>query len=179
MVVLLSLPIITFVPALIAGYALIKFYIEDNEGPLFKSFIKEFKKNFYRNFKVGLIMTIIILLLLNNLNFFYENMKLGMFYMLGLYFSLILFFFYIIVVINLPLTSIYFDKLNTIQIIKISLYIGVKYIFTTFLMILPLSITILLIMYIFPVFTFVGFGIPIYLNLKIANRVYSRFNLQE
>lgn len=179
MVVLLSLPIITFIPALIAGFAVIKYYIEDNEAPLFKSFINEFKKNFFKNFKIGLILIIIVILLYNNINFFYNNIDLGLFYTIGLYFSLILFFFLILTGIHIPLTSIYFEKLDTMKTIKLSLYIGIKYIFTTLLMVLPLSITILLVMYMFPIFTFLGFGIPIYINLKISSQLYKRIKLEE
>ncbi|QVK18517.1 YesL family protein [Mycoplasmatota bacterium] len=179
MVVLLSLPIITFVPALIAGFSVVKFYIEDNEAPLFKSFINEFKKNFFRNFKVGIILIVIAFLLLNNINFFYKNIELGLFYTAGLYLSLILLFFLILTGIHIPLTSMYFDKLDTMKIIKLSLYIGIKYIFKTLLMVLPLISTVLLMMYMFPVFTFLGFGIPIYANLKISNQLYKRIKLEE
>jgi uncharacterized membrane protein YesL len=174
MVVIFSLPIITFIPALVAGYEQIKSFIEEKETPLFKSYIKSFKKNFSRNFFVGLIVMIVIGLLGLNIQSYYLQIEKGMMYIIGLYISLILLFFILIMTLHIPLSCVYFPHLNTKGILKISFYIGMKYIFTSITLLIPLVMTILLASYSFPIYTFIGIGIPIYISLKLSIRIYKK-----
>ncbi len=175
MVVIFSLPLITLLPALVAGYDRIKYYMEENEAPLFKSFIQAFRYNFYRHFKIGLAIIVLIGLMSLNIYSYYSQIENGVVYIIGLYVSLVLLFFIVLTVVNIPLSCIFFPQLNARKIMKISFYIGIKHVFVSVMMILSFSLTYLLILYAFPVYTFIGISLPIFINLKLATRLYKKY----
>ncbi len=174
MIVVSLLPIITFIPALVAGYELINYYIDDNEAPLVKSFIKAFKKNFLRHIKIELILAVIVTLLVINFKTYYSEIASGQMYVVGLYVTLVIMFFVSLMVINVPLSCVFFPNLNALRILKISFYIGIKHVFTSILLLIPVALSAALLNFVFPIFTFIGVGIPIFISLKLSLPIYKK-----
>lgn len=175
LVLLVSLPIFTLLPALVAGYDRIRFYIEGREAPIFKPFFQSFKKNFWRNVLVELIVMAVGALLYWNTFTYLVQIDKGLLFRIGFLIMFIFVIFFLIMLINLPLTCLYFPTIKPMNVLKISLYMGFKIKLRTILLIFPILISIFIFNYVLPLFSFIGVGIAIYLQLKIASSPYERY----
>lgn len=172
LVCLVSFPIITLVPALVSGYSCLKFYLEDREAPIFKFFFRTFKENFIRH----LILSILILgsgyFLLFVVSSYYEQIDKGLFYIIGLLVAILVVFIHIIIFSYVPLTSIYYKQAKATDILKISLYMGMKHPMHMILTLFSLLIPIFIFERLLILFGFIGVSIYIFLNIKINQRLY-------
>lgn len=169
----LILFIFAFIPCYITSFIVIKLYKEGSNYNIFKLFFIYLHDTFKRIYKIQLIFFPVILILIFGVSFYWELLSpeyfkvnltgivsIFAFMILFLCLATILLFF-----INLPLLVAYF-KMTTINYLKITFYLSLKYFFRTLLYLLIFLTPIVLLSYLKSLF------IPIYLLYGVSGPLF-------
>jgi uncharacterized membrane protein YesL len=167
---------LNFLPSIVAVAEVIKGYeIEKNTG-IFKEFFTSFKKHFKNSSILSVILILCILLISNSISYFSQMQTEGVIYTIGFGLSLSLVLIMIIGIIHLPLVMIYFDGLNILHYVKLSLIFAFKDLGLTLLGALFVIISIVLCYLIGIYFILIAFSLTIYLLIKITKNKYIKIS---
>ena len=167
---------LNFLPSIVAVAEVIKGYeIEKNTG-IFKEFFTSFKKHFKNSSILSVLLILCILLISNSISYFSQMQTEGVIYTIGFGLSLSLVLIMIIGIIHLPLVMIYFDGLNILHYVKLSLIFAFKDLGLTLLGALFVIISIVLCYLIGIYFILIAFSLTIYLLVKITKNKYIKIS---
>lgn len=167
-----SLPIITIPTSVVACHDVIKQYINGGSTVVFRPFWESFKSNFKKTIILSIGILIIALLLANSVTFFYNNTINGGVYLFGFYLTLVIILVLLIILVNYPLTCIYFQNLRAIDYLKLSTLFGFKDLAISIIIVI-IYVAFAYLGYLFiPFFIFGGISVPVYLILKISRKHY-------
>lgn len=173
LIILTSLPVITIFPAFIAGYGLLKKYYEGENEPVIKGYYKLFMQNFKKSFLIEIILVIFLSILTYNIFYFIGTMDQLFINKIGLYVMLVFAVFFIFTVLHLGNVIINYEDLSIKVTIKLAFIFSFKFIITTCLIVLAWVPTILMIIFIPPLVSFIAFSLPLLLSYIVSKPIYS------
>ena len=175
MVIVFSLPLITFYPALYAGYRLFDDYVHQEETHLFKGYFSYFKEGFVQKLLLGVMLIFLIAFGYWNVTYYVNqlNTQSHWFYTVGYYvtFAALIGLFavtlYTFVVIHVHL------KASMKMIFKLSFYLAGKFLFRTMalMLLMALPYALLLSPITFLLFVFFGLSTPLLLYAVVTSPV--------
>ncbi len=181
--IIIGLPIVTLFPAIVATVATMKNSI--NENGIFKIYFKNFGKYFWSSFKMGLAMIIVIVVMGYSFLFWifqdFENDKMEWVSQAGIIVMIICILVFILSTVHLPFLMIIIPQVNNFQKFKLSIYISIRYILTTFIMLLATLFIILPVFLTFfqfirygfiGVWMLIGISLPLFLEIKVTGPIY-------
>jgi uncharacterized membrane protein YesL len=174
---LFGLFILTLAPATIAMYLLINSMINRQEFPIFRSFIKIFKREFFKSQKILGIILLLGLIIYFDISFFYQGiLEIGnLFHWFGFWFSVVLILFYSFTLVHLLPIYIYFPHLNASKIVKYAFLMSMSLPIQTITVIL-INVIIFGIIYFIPSFIsfipILAFAVIAYLSLNVFKAKY-------
>lgn len=173
--------IATFIPCYVTIFCCIKIYKEDGYAETFALYFDRLWDNIKALYKLELIIIPISLLFVFAIYIYYailiENPEWNtwiMIFSIGYYFLMICLIILFLCFLNLPMVVGHF-RMKTKSLMRFTLKITFKKIFSTALYLLILIMPLLLSLFInflFPVWILVGFSLPLYLMYFIARRDY-------
>ena len=183
-IVILSLPIITMFPMIVAATATIKNDLQQTS--IFKALFLNFKKYFKRSVKMGLCLLLafgagIYGYLFWSFQDFNNNQTMETIAQIAIIVLIICLIIFMFIIVHIPLLMITFEKLDNYQIFKMSLFLSVRYFITTLLMLVSLAVIlgVLFLCLIQPgllaVWMIFGISLPMYLVIKFTTPIYYRF----
>lgn len=182
--IILSLPIITMFPVIVAATATLKNNL--NETSIFKALFRNIKKYFIKALKMGLCLLIGFAAGIYGYFFwsfteFDPNSKMELIAQIAIVVIVVCLIIFTFIIVHIPLLMITFDKLDNYQIFKLSLFLSVRYFLTTIIMLLSV-IVILGVLFlcliqpgILAIWMIIGISLPMYLVIKFTTPVYYRF----
>lgn len=183
LMIIFSLPILTIFPVIVSGNATIK--NDMNETNILKAFLKNFKKYFFKSFKMGLCLLIAFCVGIFGYLFWsfqeFNNSYMEIVAQIGIVVIVICLIIFTFMIVHIPLLIITFEKLDNFQIFKLSLYLCVRYFLTSLLMLLSfvLIVGILLLCLVQPgilaIWMIFGISLPLYIVIKFTTPIYYRF----
>ena len=167
---------INLLPSIVAIAEVIKGYeIEKNSG-IFKEFFRAFKKHFKKSSILSVLLIVCVLLISNSVSYFSLMQTEGIIYTMGFGLSLSLVLVMIICLIHLPLVMIYFEDLNLLHYVKLSLIFAFKDLGLTLIATLFVVASIFLSYLISIYFVLIAFSLTIYLIIKITKNKYIKIS---
>ena len=167
---------INLLPSIVAIAEVIKGYeIEKNSG-IFKEFFMAFKKHFKKSSILSVLLIVCVLLISNSVSYFSLMQTEGIIYTMGFGLSLSLVLVMIICLIHLPLVMIYFEDLNLLHYVKLSLIFAFKDLGLTLIATLFVVASIFLSYLISIYFVLIAFSLTIYLIIKITKNKYIKIS---
>lgn len=173
----IGLGVLTIMPASIATYVIINSLIFDRHFPIFKSFFIIFKKEYWRAQKLFIALLFIGFIVYMDIDFFYQlvvdqpSAFSSALALLSLFFG----FLYLLILIHIGPVYIYFPKLSTGQMIKLSLLMGFRHIFLSIFILLLLALSIVVVRYL-PILgsmvVLFSFALFVYLSLRYLRPKY-------
>ena len=183
-VIIVSLPLITMFPIIVAATATIKNDL--HQTSIFKSLFVNFKKYFKRSLKMGLCLLLafgagIYGYLFWSFQEFNNNQTMELIAQIAIIVLVVCLVIFTFIVVHIPLLTITFEKLDNYQIFKMSLFLSVRYFITTLLMLFSVVVIlgVLFLCLIQPgllaVWMIFGISLPMYLVIKFTTPIYYRF----
>lgn len=183
--IIISLPIITLFPSIVAATKTLKDNMSD--GSIIKSYFKNFGKYFFRSFKMGIV--VILIYGAGAYGYFFwtflidyeQNPAMEVVAQVGIPVIVICLIIFTFMIVHIPLLMITFEKLTNGEIFKTSLFVSVRYFLTTLLMLFSvvLIVGILLLSMITPgilaVWMILGISLPMFIIIKVTTPIYYRF----
>ncbi len=177
MIILYSLAVVTIIPAISAGYAMLGDYAERKSPRLFVDFFRYFKKNLGK--KIIFEVVLLIGFALAYMNIRYYDLSLAenpsTFLWIGYYVSLAL----IAILFAITLYSVIVMKprsdLGIVKMFKFSIFLAGKYYWITMVLVIITFSPFLLVLY--PtaitslIFIFLGISLPLLLNAMLTRRI--------
>ena len=183
MTVIVSLPIITIFPMIVAATATIKNDL--NQTGIFKPLFKNFAKYFLRAFLMGLVLILIFGSGLYAVYFWSkattESKTTEIIMQIAVVVVPVCLIIFIFMTVHIPLLMITFEKLTNYQIFKTSLYVSIRYFITTLIMlfavlfIIGILVLCLFIPGVLAIWMILGISLPLYLVVKVTMPVYYKF----
>lgn len=138
MTIIISLPIITFFPAIVAMVSTLKY--DMSETGIFKPYFRNFKKYFWKSFWMGLAL-LICFVAGAYAYYFWINVETNHAFMkiiiqIGIVVISICVLILVLLVSHLPQLICIFKDLPNFQIFKVSFYISFRYFLTTLIMLI-------------------------------------------
>lgn len=175
------LAIATFIPCYVTTFCCIKIFKEDGYAETFALYFDRLWDNIKALHKLELIIIPISCLFIISIYIYYsilvENPNVSvwrMIFSIGYYFLLICLIILFLCFLNLPMVIGHF-RMKTKSIMRFTLKITFKKIFSTTLYLLILVMPLLLsiiIDFLFPIWILLGFSLPLYFMYYIARRDY-------
>ena len=183
-IIILSLPIITMFPIIVAAHATIKNDLQ--QSSIFKSLFINFKKYFKKSIKMGMCLLIgfsvgIYGYLFWSFQDFNNNYTMELIAQIAIIVLIVCLIIFIFIIVHIPLLIITFEKLDNYQIFKMSLYVSIRYFLTTIIMLFSVVFVlgILFLCLIQPgilaIWMIFGISLPMYLVIKFTTPIYYRF----
>ena len=184
LIIIISIPVVTIFPAIVAATATIKNNI--TETAIFKPYFKNFKTYFGKSFLMGLFFLLSFAAGIYGY-FFWSYQDFGNSEMMEIFFYILIVVIVIclivftFIIVHTPLLIITFNKLNNIQIFKTSMYVSVRYFLTTLLMLFAVIVIVgvlvlcLFVPWVLGIWMIIGISLPLYLVIKITTPIYYRF----
>lgn len=170
--IILSIFIITLLPAVVAAYATIKGFKENGPTRVIRMYFKNFKKYSEKSFMIGLFVIIIIVIAAFSMwfygNYFDISNPLGQ---AGFWVMLVVLILVFLFTLHVPLVIINFESFGIIDTIRISIFICFRY-FISSLIILVSDIVIIVGILALPIWVLIGITLPIFLILKFTEPTY-------
>lgn len=187
-----------FFPGLVATYATIKEGIDvDN---LFKVYFRNYKKYLVKSLIMGLIIFISLAIIIFGLLFYiFQDFKGSLDKQaiidiigekassVGVVIMAVTLIFALLMIVNVPLLMIYFNKLTSKELIKSSFYLAFRYFLTSFILLIILLVSI--ISGILSFFSqnaalllgwmLIGMALPIFLSVKLSRTIYFILNKKQ
>lgn len=167
-----SFPIITFLTSLVATHDVIKQYINDGSTVVFRPFWESFKRNFFKTVILQIGIIVAGFLFGNSLLFFYNHTVDGGIYAFGFYLTMLIILVLFIILVNYPLTCVYFKGLKATHYLKLSALFAFKDLSISLIVAIIYVGFALLGFIAFPVLIFGGISVPVYLIVKISRKHY-------
>lgn len=181
--IILSLPIITIFPIIVAGIATIRNDLP--EGNILKAYFRNVKQYFIKSFLLGLCLLAILVIIIYAFFFWiFQEFHQGTMEWIaqaGLVVMIICLVIYLFSIVHIPYLMIILPKLRNTDIVKTSIYMAFRYIFTTIVMMIAFCIIVglLLVCVAIPgllaVWMIIGISLPIFLITKITRPIYYQF----
>lgn len=182
-IIILSLPIITLFPVLVGATATLKNDMSENN--IFKALFRNIKKYFFKALKFGLCLLIAFAagiygyLFWSFQEFNSSNMELvAQIAIIVIVVCLIIFTF---IIVHIPLLMITFEKLNNVELLKLSLFLSLRYFITTLIMLFSVIVVlgILFLCMIQPgllaIWMVFGISLPMFLVIRFTAPIYYKF----
>lgn len=173
--ILLCIPIITIGPACTALYYAVVKVIRRERGYIFREFFKSFKLNFKRSAIVGVLFTIIFVILGFDLLYAWGltadpgstkgSLLMGVF--LGLLFLAVCVYLYVFPILSR------FD-MTVRQLLKSGIYMSMRHIHFTILMII-VNVAAVLLIYFVPPFLFIAPALTVLVNSLMMEKVFKKY----
>lgn len=167
-----SFPLITFITSIVACHDVVKQYLNDGSTMVFRPFWESFKRNFNKTIILGIGMVLVAFLIANSVIFFYHNLTDGGIYIFGFYLTLATILVLMIILVNYPLTCIYFKNLRVIDYLKLSTIFGFKDLTISLIVVIIYVVFAYLGYSFYPFFIFWGISVPVYLVVKVSRKHY-------
>lgn len=173
--ILLSIPIVTIGPAYTALYYSVVKVIRRERGYLFKEFFRSFRLNFKRAAIVGILLTIVFVVLAFDLSYAWgltadpESNKGSL--LMGVFIGIAVLAFCIFMYV-FPILS-RFD-MTVKQLIKASMFMSMRHIHFTILMILVNVVVLVIICFSLP-FIFIAPATVVLVNSLMMERVFKKY----
>lgn len=172
----LSLLVVTFIPAVVAMNATIK-YDMDETNP-FKAYFRNFKTYFKKSFLINLLL-IAILGIVGFSFYFYSYAVFSdevnqIISQMGIVVMIVLGLVIIMIGVHIPLITITFPSLTVMEIIKTCFYISFRYFLTT-LILTGMFVLKIVGLIAFPIWIIIGISLPTFLGVKFTKPVYYKF----
>lgn len=181
--IILSMPIITIFPMLVACIATIRNDL--SEGNIIKAYFRNVKQYFAKSFLLGICLLIILAIIIYAFFFWifqeFHQSSMEWVAQAGFVVMLVCLIIYLFSVVHIPYLMIILPKLRRTDIVKTSFYMSFRYIFTTMAMMITFCIIVglLLICLAIPgflaVWMIIGISLPIFLITKITKPIYYQF----
>lgn len=171
--------IVTFLPAITAMNATIKYDI--NDTGIFKNYFSNFKRYFLKSFLIELLFLVVIGIVGYAFYFYsygifdmdsYKTFKI--IFQVGIVVMLLLGIIVLMMSMHLPLLIITFEELTVIETIKTAFYIVFRYFLTT-LILLAMFVIKVVGTIAAPIWLLVGISLPTLLGIKLTYPVYYKF----
>ncbi len=177
MMIFFSLPIITVLPAVSAGYNMFNDYIEKKNPKLFKDYFRYLKEAFGRKVLLELVIILVFVLLYFNIRYYNLSLELRQttFLLIGHYVSLALIAIWFAVALFSIIILRVYTKLKIIKFIKLAFFLAGKYYWITMVLVVITISPFLLLAY--PnaltgfAFIFFGLSISLLLNVLMTKRI--------
>lgn len=179
LILVTSLPFVTLYVALVAGYKQILFYQEKREASIIKTYFTFFKEDFLKNMMYGIAFSVLLVVLIFNIRFYYLSLANHPLYAVGLYLSVILLVVYLIFLIHMPLIQVYTTVRPLKQRVKLALFMSIRNLFLSLLLLFFIGLSILIFRYIPPLFILYGVSVPIYFTIKLSKQAYHKLSSNE
>lgn len=168
--------IVTFLPAITAMNATIKYDI--NETGIIRNYFSNFKRYFFKSFKIELLFLILIAIVGYGFYFYSaSNIDSHVFiiiFQIGIAVMMLCGLIILLIALHLPLLIITFENLTVMETIKIAFYIVFRYFITT-LILLAMFIVKIVGTIAAPIWFLVGLSLPTLLGIKLTYPVYYKF----
>ncbi|MCM1260885.1 MAG: DUF624 domain-containing protein [Prevotella sp.] len=181
--IILSMPIITIFPMLVACIATIRNDL--NEGNIIKAYFRNVKQYFVKSFVLGICLLFILAIIIYAFFFWifqeFHQSSMEWIAQAGFVVMIICLLIYLFSVVHIPYLIIILPKLRKVDIVKTSFYMAFRYIFTTIAMVITFCIIVglLLICVAIPgllaVWMIIGISLPIFLITKMTKPIYYQF----
>lgn len=173
MIIIFSIPVITFLSAITAGFDTIKSDHENKSSNVFKTFFNCFKRHFKKSIVSGLIILAISIVflfaILNYLHAFEQGVNL--FFTIGFYFLIFCCLILIFILFHLPIVISYFN-FRIFDNIKFSFYMSIKYLISTLLILIVWFLCGVVFYIAFPVGLMIGISGALNMVYKISRPTY-------
>jgi|GEM_PF-505584 len=172
MVILFSLPLLTFYPALYAGYRLFDDYVHQDETPLFKGYFLYFKESLGKKLSLGVMLVFLIGFGYWNVTYYVNelNSQTHWFYAFGYYVTFAALIGMIAVTLYTFVVLHVYPNITLAMLIKLSFYLSGKYFVKTILLLIVMVFPYA--MFLAPItfflFVFVGLSTPLLLYAWIT-----------
>ena len=180
--IVLSIFIITLLPAHVAGYATIAEFKENGTNRVIRKYFSNFMKYVEKAFLIGLLFIFILVVSIFCMNFYKNKFAVdSTIGQVGYWIMLLVFFVVLLLSLHTPLLVFKFPKLGVIDTIKISMFICFRYILST-IKILVCDVLMVMGVLALPIWVFVGFTIPMIIVLKFTEPTYyylKKINIEE
>jgi uncharacterized membrane protein YesL len=166
LIIIASLPVITFYPALCAGHRLFDDYIKKDETPIFKGFYTYIKLDFVKKLWLGLLLFFTGAFGYYNVTYYvaYLNEGANWFFSIGYYVTFaVLVGIYAVTLYTIVVLRA-FPKLKLGMIFKLSFYLSGKYFLITIALMALSIVPVILLMTptLFLLFVFFGISTPLF-----------------
>lgn len=161
-----------FFPSIVACTEVIRQYETNDTNTIFKDFFKSLKRHYVKTLLLSILITIIIIIFYNSLNFFITYMSQGFIYILGLLFSIPFMVAFFMIVMHMILVMAYFKNLLIKEIIKLACIMAFKDVLNSILMVIIIVVFLSLDVALYFVMAIVGISLPIYLIVKLSYKKY-------
>lgn len=185
MTIIISLPIVTLFPSIVAATKTLKDNM--NEGSIFKCYFKNFGKYFLKSFKMGLVIILIYGVGLYGYFFwsflidFEKNPSMEIVAQIGIPVIVISLIVFTFMIVHIPLLMITFEKLTNGEIFKTSLFVAIRYFITTLLMLFTVALVVGILLFsmvvpgILAVWMIIGISLPMFIAIRVTTPIYYRF----
>lgn len=181
--IIISLPILTLFPAIVACVATLKNNLD--ETGILKPYFKNFAKYFWRSFKMGIALLIIIVVAGYSFFFWifqdFDSNKMEWVAQAGIVVMLICCIVFLFATVHLPFVMISIPDISNFQRFKMSVFIAFRYIMTTSILVVTnLLIISPIILTFFQIIRFgfigiwmmIGISLPLFIAIKFTAPVY-------
>lgn len=170
--IILSIFIITLLPAVTAAYQTIADFKEVGPTKVFRMYFTNFKKHLEKSFIIGLFIIIIIVLASFSMYFYSHRFEADNFVgQAGYWAMLVVMLLLLLFSLHLPLVMINFQSLGILDTIRISIFICFRY-FISSLIILGMNIVMIIGVLALPIWVVIGISLPIFLSIKFTDVTY-------
>lgn len=170
--IILSIFIITLLPAVTAAYQTITDFKEVGPTKVFRMYFTNFKKHLEKSFLIGLFIIIIIVIASFSMYFYSKHFDPSSFVgQAGYWIMLVVLLLLVLFSLHLPLVMINFPSFGIMDTIRISIFICFRY-FISSLIIFGMNIVMLIGVLALPIWVVIGLSLPIFLSIKFTDATY-------
>ncbi|ERJ11742.1 DUF624 domain-containing protein [Haloplasma contractile] len=175
LIIVMSLPVLTILPATVAGLGLLKRYRDGKSDSIFKGYFIQFTKNLKKTLILNVLFLLTLGMIVYNITTYYVSNQVdaSTINSIGLYVMIIFALFYILTLVHVGHVIIYYPHLNVLMTIKLSFVIAFKYILSTLMMLGAWIPTILIIIFLPPLVSFIAFSLPLFISLIVSKPIYT------
>lgn|SRR5690625_3629447 len=179
--ILMSLPIITIVPAITSAYHILSDALNKDETPIFRSYFSYFKEDLSKKIIASIIVVAILVLSIYNNRLYatYIEQGKGILYTIGYYITLTIIIATVMITLYLPLVFIERKGIDLDVTVKLAFYLSGKYFFRTMFVAMTLLIPFLMLTNQVTFLFFIFFGTTLPLLIIAAITLKPREFLQE
>lgn len=167
---------VTFFPALVSVFSVIKEYETIKSTGVLKEFFRGFKKYYFKTLLFSILIIGVFMLVSNSYSFFNSLKETELVYMMGYIITLSLILVLIIMIVHLPLVIIYFDGLSINHYLKLSFIFAFKDLGLTLLITALVIGSIILSFLFYPYLFIIGFSLTAYLIVKLTLKKYIKIS---
>jgi uncharacterized membrane protein YesL/ribosomal protein S18 acetylase RimI-like enzyme len=166
----IGLGVFGFFPALMTTYALIKRRLNQEDYPIFKTFIQTFKAYFFKANLLGYILVAIWTIIVLSWMFYLNDLD-SLFHWIGLFIMGFVAISAFLVTTYMPVSFVYFPKFSTYEHLKFSLLMALGMPKVTLIIALnTLFFYGFILIRLVTIFPFLAFSLPAFVNLVVARK---------